>query len=132
MPEPTSVERRRGSVKFSSGINIVLGVWLVIAPAILGYGGISAAAWNDVIVGALIVIFAGVRVTMPGRFEGLSWLNFVFGIWLIVAPFILGYLRAPAVDGSGIIAMWNDIIVGILVLAFAASSGLARAPRRRG
>lgn len=131
MPEPSEqATRRRGAVKFASGINIVLGVWLMIAPAILGYSGLAVAAWNDVIVGVLIVILAGIRVGMPARYAGLSWLNFVFGIWLVVAPFILGYLAPAPVPGVGTTAMWNDIIVGILVLLFASWSGLSRPARR--
>lgn len=37
-----------------------------------------------------------------------GWLGIVFGIWLIIAPFVLGYSNV-------VNAMWNDIILGILV-----------------
>ncbi|MGB9804106.1 SPW repeat protein [Desulfofundulus sp.] len=37
-----------------------------------------------------------------------GWLGIVIGIWLIIAPFVLGYSRV-------VNAMWNDIIIGILV-----------------
>lgn len=37
-----------------------------------------------------------------------GWLGIILGIWLIIAPFVLGYSNV-------INAMWNDIIIGILV-----------------
>lgn len=37
-----------------------------------------------------------------------GWLGIIFGIWLIIAPFVLGYSNV-------VNAMWNDIILGILV-----------------
>lgn len=37
-----------------------------------------------------------------------GWLGIVFGIWLIIAPFVLGYSNV-------VNAMWNDIILGILI-----------------
>lgn len=43
--------------------------------------------------------------------KGLSLVNFVLGLWLIVAPFALHY-------GDITIAMWNNVIVGIVVAIF--------------
>ncbi len=42
--------------------------------------------------------------------KGLNVLNAIFGTWLIIAPFILGYLGSPRV---------NDIVVGIIVFVLA-------------
>jgi hypothetical protein len=39
------------------------------------------------------------------------WANVILGIWLILSPFILGFITSQAI--------WNNIIVGFLVLAFA-------------
>jgi hypothetical protein len=41
--------------------------------------------------------------------KGLTWVNFVLGLWLIVAPFALHY-------GDITIAMWNNVIVGIVAI----------------
>ena len=38
--------------------NVVLGIWLVISPWLLGFNGIMAAMWNAVIVGAIVAILA--------------------------------------------------------------------------
>lgn len=39
-----------------------------------------------------------------------GWICIVAGIWLIVAPFALGYAGVAG-------ALWNDIILGLVVLA---------------
>jgi len=39
------------------------------------------------------------------------WANVILGIWLILSPFILGFVTDQAT--------WNNIIVGFLVLVFA-------------
>lgn len=43
----------------ASGINILLGVWLLVSPWVFDYRAAGLAAiWNSVIVGALIAVFA--------------------------------------------------------------------------
>lgn len=44
--------------------------------------------------------------------KGLSWTNFVLGLWLVLAPFALFYSGTSA-------AVWEDIIVGLLIAVFA-------------
>ena len=49
------------AVKFAASedwVNLVLGAWLVVSPWVLGFGALAAAAWNAVIVGALIAALA--------------------------------------------------------------------------
>lgn len=90
-------------------INFILGIWLIISPFILNYS--TRAIWNSVVFGALILIFAAIRWTAP-RLTGSSWYNLIFGLWLIVAPFVLNYTHTAA--------FWNEIIVGIIVAVLAA------------
>lgn len=55
---------------------------------------------------------------------GLSWLNVVAGIWLIIAPWILNYQTAAAKA--------NDVILGVIIGIIALIIALARpelAPR---
>jgi hypothetical protein len=40
--------------------------------------------------------------------QWIGWTLVILGIWLICAPFILGYSSAAG-------ALWDDIIVGVLV-----------------
>jgi hypothetical protein len=39
---------------------------------------------------------------------GLSWINFILGLWLIIAPFVLHF-------SNNQVATWNSVIVGIVV-----------------
>lgn len=105
--------RFKTNVRIASGLNMVAGLWLIAAPWILAYG-INAAIWNDVLIGAALVVLAGIRVAMPGRLAALSWVNVVIGIWLFFAPFVLQY-GSWALAGVST-AIWNDIIIGIAVV----------------
>lgn len=93
-------------VKKASGLNLLLGLWLVIAPFLLSYAT-SASRGNDITIGVIIALLATFRLLGAYRAAWLSWLNALLGIWLIVAPFILGY------DSSS--ALWNDVIVGLFI-----------------
>lgn len=118
MAAPDIVQSRtRTTVHWLSGGNIIAAIWLVIAPFALTYTDTNAALWNDIILGVGIGIVALIRVGMPLRYEMLSWLNALLGIWLIIAPFALGYsdLAEP---------LWNDIIVGAIVLVLAVWSAV--------
>ncbi|MEK9154621.1 MAG: SPW repeat protein [Patescibacteria group bacterium] len=39
-------------------VNLVLGVWILISPWVLGFSGFAPALWSNIIVGVLIAIFA--------------------------------------------------------------------------
>lgn len=97
------------SAKIATNTNIGIGVWLILAPFILGYSGLPAPMWNDVVCGVLIVVLGGIRTSGILQNVGLSYTNAGIGAWLIAAPFVLGYSNLPA-------PMWNDIAVGVLVL----------------
>ena len=91
-------------------LNALLGVWLMAAPAVLGYG--APAAINDRIVGPLVVSFAIssiADVTRPVR-----RVNILLGAWLLVAPWALGY------DGW---TVFNSYAVGLLVIGLSLVRG---------
>jgi len=43
---------------------------------------------------------------------GVSWINIVLGILVIISPFVVQFTRFPA-------AMWNNVIVGIVIAVLA-------------
>lgn len=97
------------SAKIATNTNIGIGVWLILAPFILGYSGLPAPMWNNIVCGVLIIVLGGIRTSGILENVGLSYTNAGIGAWLIVGPFVLGYSNLPA-------PMWNDIVVGLLVL----------------
>jgi hypothetical protein len=85
---------------------------LIAAPIVLGYSDLMAAVWNDVIVGLVVLSFAWYRTARPAQAVWLSWTNALLGAWLIIAPFTLGYSDVMA-------GVWNDVVVGLIVLSLA-------------
>lgn len=125
----TSPSRRRREpnsfrgARIASGINIVFGIWLIAAPFMFRYSNIGTATWNDILVGLIVLATAWVRISDIETMFDLGWINFFAGIWLLVAPWAFGYSTQTS-------PMWNDSILGILILVVAAA-GLFVRPRRR-
>lgn len=87
-------------------VNIMLGVWLMAAPGIFGFG--TNAANNDHILGPVIATFA---LTACWECTHVTRkYNIPLGAWLLLAPWILGYDQTFPII--------NDMIVGGLVILF--------------
>jgi hypothetical protein len=114
----------RDQVAAASTLNLIAGIWLIIAPWVLGYSG-EDPRWNDVVFGAIVALFALIRISGAYRESWLSWLNALIGVWIFIAAFTIDYSTA---------AMSNDIIVGAIVFLLglwsASASETAPAPRR--
>lgn len=93
-------------------IQIVLGLWLLLSPFVVGYA-VDAALWNPMIAGGAVLILALLRARLS-QVPSLWFLNLLPGAWLLMAPFLFDYI------GQG--AFWNSIITGVLGLVFAARS----------
>lgn len=37
---------------------VVLGLWAILSPWILGFSGLNLILWNSILIGALIIVFA--------------------------------------------------------------------------
>jgi len=106
----TDQERVSMSERSASGnswVNIVLGIWVIISPFVLGIHT-PKGIWNNIVIGAVVGILAIIRWRMHQ--PGWSWLNLILGIWLVISPFVLFLSGA---------VMWNNVILGIIVAAFA-------------
>ena len=115
----TTMEQARTRVKTASGLDILAGLWLILAPFLLGYTAITGALWNDIILGATVVLLAASREFGQGyKVAWPSWINVLIGLWLIAAPFFLGY-------SSIVNATWNDVILGIIIAVLALWSALS-------
>jgi hypothetical protein len=107
---------------WASWINMILGVWLIISPWVVGFASRPTALWNTLILGVVILI-AGLYASRT-RSAGPSWWNVVFGIWLIISPFILGYRSLEA-------ATADDVVLGIAVGILGLLAGAAKAATGR-
>lgn len=92
------------------------GIWLIIAPFVLNYA-VQTPRTNDIWVGIAVIVLALVRTFVKTWGTWVNWLSGLFGVWLILAPFILNY-------GNNV-PTYNDVILGIIVVGLAVWSGRA-------
>lgn len=104
--------------RWQDWVNLALGTWLFFSPWLLQYAAEGPGAWNAYLFGLGIVIFAGMAVLIPHQWE--EWAVFLLGAWLIAAPWILAFESDAAV--------WNSVVLGILVGIFALSGLANRRP----
>jgi hypothetical protein len=110
--------------RWQDRINLVLAIWLFISPWVLSFGAavgpvpgapaatptatamIGNASWNAWVCGVVIAVIAlsGLRLVTPWQ----AWLTLVLGIWLFIAPWVLGFASAAN-------AAWDHWIIGVLV-----------------
>jgi len=100
------------ATKTAGGLNIVAGIWLVISGFVLGYAHQPAPLWNDIILGIIVLVIAWIRLGNFGTVPGVAWVNILAGIWLFFSPWIVGFVNLPT-------AMWNNVILGIIVFVLA-------------
>ena len=101
-------------------LGVLVGVWLLVSPFILGFSGYSAPTWNDAIIGlgTLVAMYSPYGRETDWR----GYAGVLLGLWVLISPWVLGYAHiAPA--------LWNSVVVGI-ILAGAAATRLAPAPHR--
>lgn len=118
--EPTNTNR--GQVVLASGINLILGLWLIAAPFVLTFTAHRGSEWNNIIVGAIVAVLAAIRLWGGVGTGWLSWVNVVLGLWLIVSPWIFGNSNVSAI-------LWDDIIIGAIIVVFGAWSAMAARSR---
>ena len=114
-------------------LNLMLGLWLLTSPLILGYlsdfvpnasqlrvmaeRGLppfdirnAAMTWSDITSGILVILFSKLSLDSARRYPWAQWANAVVGGWLLFAPLIF-WTPLPA-------AYANDTLIGGLVIAF--------------
>jgi hypothetical protein len=105
-------------------LNLGLAMWLFLSPWILGFAGmaggstpfIMSASWNAWILGAAVFVVSLGSLNSEERWP--EWINLVLGVWIFLAPWILGFQMVTNRAG------WDHWIVGaaIVVLAICGAS----------
>jgi hypothetical protein len=119
--------------RFQDWANLILAVWLFISPWVLQFGAgsgaaggapgsVSTAAWNAWVMGVLVFLAALSAVSRIEMWQ--EWLMLIFGVWIFIAPWALGFTQLTA-------ASWDHWIVGALVVLFALA-GMSTARTRVG
>lgn len=87
---------------------LLFGAWLVASPFVFGHAmaGAGMVMWAPVLLGVAVIVFAVAVLRKTQVWE--EWVLFALGVALIAAPFLFGY-------ASVTLAMWNSVIMGLLV-----------------
>lgn len=114
------MERQR----WQDWLMLLFGAWLFVSPFVLSSTSYTdVAAWDSYILGIAVAIFAVAALADRRVWE--EWINLVLGIWLIIAPFLLGFHMETA-------ATANHVVLGILIAGDAIWAMGAHPTRRAG
>jgi len=105
------------------GINMLLGLWIIFAPFVLGFRDVLPAVWNGVGVGLLVAFFSGIRISVGYNQTSWSWCTALFSLWLVVSPFVLGFAKTTS-------ATCNDMSVGVVLLLLSWKAASTPGPRK--
>jgi len=95
--------------RWQDWVILALALWLLLAPFFMPFGSLhGAAAWNSYVVGAIAALFAAWALGSPESKDA-EWALLVVGLWLIAAPFALGFYATEST------AAWNHVVVGLLI-----------------
>ena len=109
-------------VRALNEFDMFAGLWLICAPFIWNYSANGGSVATDIIVGFAVLVLASIQMLSGNnRASWPSWINAVLGVWLFAAPFVLSYPTGSA-------ALWNDIILGIIIGISALISALTVQP----
>jgi uncharacterized membrane protein len=91
------------SIPWNLALCALVGLWLMVAPSVLGLQGLPAA--NDQLIGALVITFAAIGFGEAAR--AARWINLLFAAWLCASAWIFA--------GNEGLARWNDLTVGVVI-----------------
>lgn len=103
----------KSSARWQDWASFALGLWLAMSPWMLGYSHHDAATGN--------AAFMGLALALGSHFEvsfdevQAEWFNLAAGVWLVLAPFMVGFSEQP-------VAAVDSIAVGTCVAALAFSA----------
>ncbi|WP_314225171.1 SPW repeat protein [Streptomyces zaehneri] len=110
-------------VALVDGPVFLLGLYCAVSPWILHYtAGQPALMTHNLIVGIAIGLLALGFTAAPARMYGLSWAMCALGIWMIIAPWVVGDSPDAGVAVNNIIIGALALILGLMCTATAARS----------
>ena len=115
-PAPWNRERGADGKMWIRLLSVAAGLWLLAAPAVVGYGGVWRT--SDRIAGALVVS-VGI-MAMSGVMRPLRWINVALGGWILLSPIVLE--RSSTATG-------HRVFAGLLILSTALVRGQVRTRR---
>ena len=91
-------------------ISLIIGIWVMLSPWIFPVRGpdsvLYARLLSDSLAGAFVI--GAAAMALQDLQPKSEWISFVTGIWLIAAPWALGYAGETA-------PFWNSTITGAAI-----------------
>lgn len=110
--------------KWVSGLVVLAGVWLILEALLLDVL-LLGNFWNDIVVGALLIVLGGYNYYRRSNEElgstAAAGLTVLLGLWLVISPFVYAVDVGPA-EITTEMGFWNDVIVGLIVAILGAYS----------
>lgn len=91
--------------------NLVLAGFLFLSPWLLGFAGATMPARNAWIVAVVLALVAVTALMAFAEWE--EWVNVVLGLWLMAAPWMLGFT-------DSFYAFWTHLVLGALTATVSA------------
>lgn len=112
-------------MKLLISINILLGIWLLFAPWVLGFHAVaSGATAGNGIIGILLIVTSVWVLQAPAIPPAVSALQVLCGLWLVLAPFVRGFRQLTY-------ATKDNVAIGVVAIFVAlAASRFFTQPRR--
>ena len=101
------------AMRWQDWASFTLGLWLAMSPWLLDYSGVDAATANAAGTGLVLALGSHFEVALDEL--AAEWLNLAAGLWLVAAPFVLGFTER--MDAAA-----NSLTVGAVVTALACSA----------
>ena len=93
-PLPRRDSNATRGAQIASAIYVFAGLWLNGVPFVFRFTKVTAAVWNDIVVGAVVLTVAWIRFNDVQTMFSLGWVNVLAGAWLLVSA--LGVSITPA------------------------------------
>ena len=90
------------------GLTLLTAMYTALAPWIVGYDAFGGLTVNDLVVGGAIALLSLCFSFALDRAHGMTWTLPIFGVWLIVSPWV--FVAGPT---TGMI--WSHVISGAIV-----------------
>lgn len=101
------------AARWQEWASFALGLWLAVSPWLADYADHEGATANAAVVGLLLALSSHFQVSFDH--SAAEWLNLAVGLWLLAAPFTVGFTAAGVPTA-------NCLAVGTFVTALAASA----------
>jgi putative tricarboxylic transport membrane protein len=106
-------------------INLILGLWLLVSPLLLGFSTQPLPTGLHVLVGIAVIEIAVFELMFKHRRAlGLSdtqmvWVELALGVWVLISPWVLGF-------AAHAVAVWAHVIAGAALAEIAVIELISR------